>query len=235
MLVHQDPRLEIVKSIATDPAPPEDGYERGDTIHYSIVVTNSGTVTLTDVTVADPNADGFDAARDCDRDVPAATLAPGGRITCTAEHEVTQGDVDAGSFTNVATTTSGETPDASDDEVVLFTPTPVLRLAKTVTSTGPYELGDTVTYSLVATNAGNVTLHGVSITESEGAVLGRCTPLHRRRWLRTSSSSARRATSSHSATSTPVCTRTPRPRTPTRPNRSTPTRTCRCTGTRCSR
>ena len=176
VVVHQDPRLEIVKSIATDPAPPEDGYERGDTIHYSIVVTNSGTVTLTDVTVADPNADGFAAARDCDRDVPAATLPPGGRITCTAEHEVTQGDVDAGSFTNVATTTSGETPDASDDEVVLFTPTPLLRLAKTVTSTGPYELGDTVTYSLVATNAGNVTLHGVSITESEGAVLGRCIP-----------------------------------------------------------
>jgi len=174
--VFQDPALDVTKTIATEPAPPAGGYAVGDTIRYAIVVTNTGTVTLTDVVVTDPNADGFDPAADCDTPSPFATLAVGARITCSASHEVTQGDVDSGSFRNTALADSNETPRVDDDVVTPFAQTPVLGFDKLVTSTGPYQLGDTVTYSLVATNEGNTTLDGVRITESDGAELGDCLP-----------------------------------------------------------
>jgi uncharacterized repeat protein (TIGR01451 family) len=44
---------------------------------------------------------------------------------------------------------------------------------KTVTSTGPYLLGSTISYSIVLTNTGNLTLHNVSISDP-AAILGVC-------------------------------------------------------------
>ena len=49
------------------------------TIDYSYVVTNTGNVTLTGVTVEDDKALGRIAR-------PAATLAPGAKVTCTGTY-----------------------------------------------------------------------------------------------------------------------------------------------------
>lgn len=69
----------------------------GDTVTYSFVVTNTGNVTLTDVTVTDP-LPGLSAI-----DCPATTLAPGESMTCTATYTVTLADAEAGEVQNTAT------------------------------------------------------------------------------------------------------------------------------------
>jgi LPXTG-site transpeptidase (sortase) family protein len=88
---------------------------------------------------------------------------------------VTQADVDAGSYTNTATGDSDQTPPGSDDETVVIAQNPALSVAKTLTASGPFGLGDTLSYDIVVTNTGNVTLTQVSVTDPN-AVLGACTP-----------------------------------------------------------
>ncbi|MDZ7790951.1 MAG: ice-binding family protein [Xanthomonadales bacterium] len=70
----------------------------GDTITYSLVAENTGSVTLTDVTISDPDV----TLSNC---VPAqgATLDPAETISCDGSYTVSQADVDAGSFLNTAT------------------------------------------------------------------------------------------------------------------------------------
>ncbi len=169
--VFRNPRLDIAKSVVGDGP-----FVRGNTIEYSIVVTNAGTTTLTDVVVTDDDADDFDPITACAPATPVETLAVGESITCSARHLVTQRDVNRGTFSNTATADSEQTEQVESTKVTPFGRTPLLELVKTVTNDGPYELGDTITYSLVATNAGTVTLDDVRITESDGAELGRCVP-----------------------------------------------------------
>ncbi|CAB5033398.1 unannotated protein [freshwater metagenome] len=151
-------------------------FKLGDTLEYTIVARNTGQIALSGLTIADAAADGFDSATDCNPALPITSLAIGSSVTCSAVHKVTQDDIDEGSFTNAATADTVETPPASDEVTTNFDRTPSLDFVKTVTSAGPYELGDTVTYSLVATNTGNVTLKKVLITESTGATVGTCDP-----------------------------------------------------------
>ena len=73
------------------------GDAAGDTIAYTFLVTNTGNVTLTGVTVDDPLV----GAVSC----PVTTLAPGASTTCTATYTLTQADVDAGVVDNTATAT----------------------------------------------------------------------------------------------------------------------------------
>src|SRR5690606_4078791 len=87
------------------------------------------------------------------------------------------GDLDAGSYLNTATADSDETTPVTDDETVTFVQSPALAVVKTATSSGPYAVGDTLTYDITATNTGNITLHNVTVTDpGTGAVLGACTP-----------------------------------------------------------
>ena len=53
----------------------------------------------------------------CTPSIPA-TLAPGASVACEATHAVTQADIDAGEYTNVAIGDSNQTPPDSDDETV---------------------------------------------------------------------------------------------------------------------
>lgn len=54
-------------------------------------------------------------------------------------------------------------------------PLPALKVTMAVTSSGPYELNSSITYSIAVKNTGNTTLTGVTITDP-GAVLSSCTP-----------------------------------------------------------
>ncbi len=69
----------------------------GEVITYEIIVTNTSTVTLTNVVITDANADVGSI-------LPSniATLAPGESVTVTAEHTITQADIIAGEVINVA-------------------------------------------------------------------------------------------------------------------------------------
>ena len=145
-------------------------YTVGDTITYNIVVTNTGNVTLTGVTVSDNSA----TVGICTPAQPA-TLVPNASMTCPASHVVTQADVDSGSYANTATGDSNQTPPSSSTVTITFSQNPAHTTVKSITSTAPYGLGDTITYDIVVTNTGNVTLTGVTVTDNS-ATVGTCTP-----------------------------------------------------------
>ena len=154
-------------------APADGAYDMvGEAITYTIVVTNTGNTTLTNVTVTDANATITSGS-------PVATLAPGATATVTAEHIITQADLDAGSVVNTAIGTADDpqgnpvgpeasddpnTPDPNDPTITDLTETPGFDVTKAVTSAGPYDtVGQQVTYDITVTNTGNVTLSNVVI------------------------------------------------------------------------
>ncbi|MBF4619527.1 hypothetical protein ITJ44_15740, partial [Clavibacter sp. VKM Ac-2873] len=94
----QTPSLSVVKS-----ADPGSITSAGETVSYSFVVTNTGNVTLTDVTVDETQFSGTGTLSEIS--YPTRTLAPGASTTATASYVATQADVDAGSITNTATAT----------------------------------------------------------------------------------------------------------------------------------
>ncbi len=81
----------------------------GSALEYEIRATNSGNVTMTNVTISDP----LIPALSCTPAAPA-TLAPGAMLTCTGNYTVTAADVAAEpkQLTNTATVT-GQAPDGS--------------------------------------------------------------------------------------------------------------------------
>ncbi len=129
----------------------------GATIDYQYLVTNTGNVTISDVSVSDDNVD---ADPTCD----VTTLAPGESATCTASHTVTQADLDAGTVVNNASATGspagGTLTDPTDSETAHATQTPVLTIVKSTTTATYDSVGDVLSYSFELTNSGNVTLSG---------------------------------------------------------------------------
>ena len=128
-------------------------------IAYEYTVTNSGDVTLAGtLAVADDRV-----TVTCD---PASvTLAPGESATCSASHSVTQADLDAGSVTNTATATLDGVTSATASATAWRQPGPRRSaIVKVLTGnddedgSGTVSLGDTLHWTITATNIGNVTL-----------------------------------------------------------------------------
>lgn len=170
-MADQNPEIAVIGTITDG-----DEYEAvGETISYLLTATNAGNVTLSDVAISDPDG----VFSNCDA-VPDDVLAPDESASCEGSHTVTQEDIDAGSF-SVATTATASDPDASPvDASGSATATAVraaaLGLDKQVTGGDPYSaVGDTIEYSLTATNTGNVTLTEVGISDPD-AILGECSP-----------------------------------------------------------
>ena len=149
---------------------PENGtaYVLGEKITYSITATNDGNLTVTDITITDElTGDEW----------TIASLAPDASKTFTAEHVVTEADVLAGKVVNVATAT-GTSPDPDEPEVPVEPGTKEdptepknghVTITKTTTSSpangATYALGETITYSIIAKNDGNLTLTGITVTD----------------------------------------------------------------------
>jgi uncharacterized repeat protein (TIGR01451 family) len=144
----------------------------GDVIPYVLTATNNGTLDLNDVTITDPIATLVGCA--------PVTLAVGASSTCAATHVVTQADIDRGSLINIATVT-GVAPDAtvvtsrSAAVSVPATRSPDLALVKSTSATGFTTVGESIVYTVLATNTGNVTLVNVALADPN-AVLSGCPP-----------------------------------------------------------
>ncbi|WP_307202016.1 beta strand repeat-containing protein [Nocardioides zeae] len=145
--------------------------DAGDTIAYTFTVTNTGNVPVTDIAVSDPLV----GAVTCD----VTSLEPGEDAECVADeaYVVTEADEVAGAVVNVATA-AGEDPSgdpvASDEDSTttpVDTPAPGLALDKQagtpvdVNGSGLTDAGDTIAYTFVVTNAGNVPLTAVAISD----------------------------------------------------------------------
>ena len=109
---------------------------------------------------------------------PDTTLAPAASTTCTASYTVTQADVDNGSIVNSAVA-DGTDPTGTpvpttppSTATVTVTPEPGLSVVKTADPTTVTAAGDTVDYSFVVTNTGNVTVTGITVTDTFTAPAG---------------------------------------------------------------
>ncbi len=167
--VNQAVGLSLLKSAAVTDVNNDGRTDLGDTIEWSFLVKNTGTSTLTNVTVTDPTA----GAVTC----PVTTLAPGASTTCTATspYTMTQTDVDAAVVNNTATASGKEPNGSSVPSSPSSTSTPVsqrpiLTLTKTATVTdvngdGKTDLGDTITWGFTVENTGTVTLSIILVTD----------------------------------------------------------------------
>ncbi|WP_449408277.1 DUF7507 domain-containing protein [Microbacterium maritypicum] len=143
----------------------------GDTITYTYSVRNAGNVTLTGVAVNDPHS-GLSAITYAGwPSGTPGTLAPNQSVSATATYQVRQSDVNAGSITDVATVSgrppTGAAVSATSPSVVLGTAAaaPAIQTTKSASVGGAGQLGDLITYTLRATNTGNVTLTGVALSD----------------------------------------------------------------------
>ncbi|NBQ88423.1 MAG: hypothetical protein EBU07_13295, partial [Betaproteobacteria bacterium] len=141
----------------------------GDVLHYSITLTNEGTVTLTNITTSDPMS-GFFAT--------ALTLVPGQTKVYTTDYTLKQSDLDSngngtGNVTNIASATSDQTPIAiSDAESVPlvrsiamgFDEIPMGVSGGNGNALADYA-GDVLNFNFVVSNPGTVTLTNVRVTD----------------------------------------------------------------------
>ncbi len=174
-----DPELTLAKSVS-----PTSVTGAGHSVTYSYLITNTGNVTITGVSVDEVSFTGTGTSPVVSCPPGAAALAPSASVLCTAAYTVTQADFDAGSVYNTAIATGTDPatdPVASAPSSATFTttPTPGLTVVKSASSTGGSGLhaGDVITYSFVITNTGNVTLTNVAVDEGSFNGSGSLSPV----------------------------------------------------------
>jgi hypothetical protein len=163
------PALTMVKSASPSG---EGNFTPGQKITYSFLVTNTGNVPLSDITINEGDFTGTGTMSD--PTCPEPTLAAGANETCTATYTLTQADVDSGSVTNSATAggtppeNGGTPPTSPPSEVTVPIPdNPAITVAKTASASKATEAGQKITYSFKVTNTGNVTLRNVTVNEGD--------------------------------------------------------------------
>ena len=174
------PSITVVKSSTTP------SYsDVGDLVNYEFLVTNTGNVALSGITVNDTQdapAVGADlSAVTC----PEATLAPGAFETCTAAYSVAQADLNAGSVSDSATASGS--PSNSETPVTSLPSTATVPVASIVvvkqvcgsevatdcgpSGAGPWTgradipAGNTAYWRITVTNAGEIALQGVAVSD----------------------------------------------------------------------
>ncbi|MFN2397004.1 MAG: hypothetical protein ABR597_15105, partial [Bacteroidales bacterium] len=125
----------------------------GDVIDYTIIVENTGNVTVTNITVEDPLT-GLSTT--------IASLAPSASQTFNESYVITQADLDNGSVTNTATAagedTNGDPVSDSDSATVTAVIGPDITVTKTANPATYNAVGDVIDYTIVVENTGNVTV-----------------------------------------------------------------------------
>ncbi|WP_073141131.1 DUF7507 domain-containing protein [Litoreibacter ascidiaceicola] len=140
------------------------------TVPYEFSVENTGNVTLTDITVTDPNIPGLSCT--------FATMLPDAVETCAGTYTVLQADVDNFAAGTLLRNDAEVTADAATGGVVQDTDfveltgpaaAPALTIVKRAL-TGTYDsVGDVVQYAFDVTNTGNITFPAPpSVTDSLG-------------------------------------------------------------------
>ncbi|GAA3939303.1 hypothetical protein GCM10022383_16620 [Microbacterium soli] len=160
-----EPALQTVKRAALVDTNGNGAADEGEVIDYTVEVTNTGNVTMSDVSVDDPlitlSPDAID-------------IAPGETEEFTGSYTVQAADVAAGSVVNTATAT-GSTPTGDPiDSPPSTTTTETTRTGLSIVKSAEFDdtngndeldLGEEITYTFVVTNDGNVTLHDVVVDD----------------------------------------------------------------------
>ena len=186
-----NPAIGITKSISNGSEAP---FELDDEIEYTVKVTNTGNVTLTDIELTDTLSKDLTistlpsgASYDPNGWIVIEELEPEASIIFTYTYTVTSGDILAGKVDNTARVTADD-PTKSGDETVsaeddatadLDDVNAGIEVTKTADKTGPLVEGDVITYTITVENTGNVALknidvvdalEGVAFTQTSGTV-----------------------------------------------------------------
>ncbi len=139
------------------------------TVTYHYLVSNTGNVDITGLLVVDDNVNN-------DMSCDASTIPVGGSVTCTATHTFTQGELNAGFSPNPAeascpaglyngvAATSNEVALVEDDLCIPISQTPGMTVEKSSVTTS-LDAPQTVNYSYLVSNTGNVTLTGIALSD----------------------------------------------------------------------
>ncbi|MEM1149129.1 MAG: Ig-like domain-containing protein [Pseudomonadota bacterium] len=177
------PAIALAKSV--DPGVPTPTLA-GQTIPYTIVATNTGQQTLSNVAISDPQL----GALSCSAPAPV-TLLPTEAVTCTGSYTVSQGDIDSQTvgdastarFTNTATVAANDpfgvplTPVTDSATQPLDPAAPALSILKELlpdplADPAYSDVGDILSFRMTVTNTGNTTVNGITVTDS--LVAGTC-------------------------------------------------------------
>ncbi|MBW8384425.1 MAG: hypothetical protein K0M69_18125, partial [Youngiibacter sp.] len=174
-LLPQYPGLTLEKSGPWVDGVADGMADPGELINYTFTVTNTGNVTLHNVTVTDPKVTVVGGPTTLDIGEVDST-------TFTGSYAITQADIDAGSVYNMATADSDESEPDDDDHTEPLAQTPGLSLEKSGAwvdgdGDGYTDVGELINYTFTVTNTGNVTLHNVTVTDPKVTVVGGPTTL----------------------------------------------------------
>ena len=171
-----NPKISLVKKSLVVDINKNSVNDFGDRIDYIFTVTNTGNVTIKNISITDNFANVTGG--------PIATLAPN-RVDSTtfkASYTITQADVDKGSISNTAiakgfdpknisvSDTSGTTNENNSSTITPIKQQGKISLIKKVTNkgtgvNGAFLLGDIIIYSFTIINTGNVTLKNLVLTD----------------------------------------------------------------------
>ena len=157
-IADQEPNLTVAKTASIT-----EGAQLGQTVNYTITVTNNGNVTVTGINLVD-NLTGHSWTID--------SLAPGQSANAVSDYyTITEADILAGRVVNTATATgtdpTGQTTKGDSPEVITTTQdvNPQLTVTKTSDVKAAAFLGQTVTYNVIVKNTGNVTISNVTVSD----------------------------------------------------------------------
>lgn len=162
--------IEVEKTIVSEP---EDGkaFKLGETVTFKVVVKNTGSVTLTNITIED--------------DLPEAVTSDNTVIESLAYNEsktliyyytIQEPELSCPCFTNVATAigTDSTNPgkeviaEGESERIVLEERYADFEVEKTsnIDENAKVSVGDTIVYTIKLTNKGNVTLNNIMVNDS---------------------------------------------------------------------
>jgi hypothetical protein len=144
----------------------------GDTVTLTGALTNSGTVTLSDITASVPGVESVSV------EIPSATIAPGTTATLSISgYVLTQADIDAGTvsfpFQAAANGPKGQETSVDESSDITLEQHPLVEsvlsahLAESEHGDAP-RVGDEVVLSAAVRNPGNVTLTDVAASMAPG-------------------------------------------------------------------
>ncbi|HEX7833295.1 MAG TPA: DUF11 domain-containing protein, partial [Thermoanaerobaculia bacterium] len=138
----------------------------GETLNYNYLVTNSGAAVLAGpVTVSDDKTTVTCPALSTIGDLDNF-FDPGESITCTATYLTTAGDLSNAFVTNTATASAdGETSNSDSATVFLATAADV-SVVKTLITSGPFTVGQSIQYTLFVANAGPSAATSIQVTDT---------------------------------------------------------------------
>jgi hypothetical protein len=149
----------------------------GETATVTYTMTNSGTATLSAVTLVDPLVT---SAFTCNpAGYPIAELAPDAVVTCTATFSITQAQIDAGGVTSVASVSATSAVTGVDDPTTVgatstlaLVGTASLEFSKTavvdITAAAPVDqlgVGDRIDFTFTVTNSGTTTVSDIRVSD----------------------------------------------------------------------